>query len=86
MQVLELRQGGHLLIDLRVILHRTRTQRIETGINAKVIIREIGIVAHHGQLVTLRQCRSLRPAHGSWYLVIAKIILGQTVAFAALFR
>ena len=38
MQILELWQGGHLLVDLGIILHGTRTQGIETRINAKIIV------------------------------------------------
>ena len=62
MDVLELWQGSHLLIDLRVVLHRTRTQGIETGVNTKVIIREVRIVTHHRQLITLRKGSLFRTA------------------------
>ena len=37
-QVLELRQGGHLLVDLRIVLHRTGAEGIEARIDTKVII------------------------------------------------
>ena len=56
MQVLELRQGSHLLIDLRVVLHRTGTKRIEACIHTEVVVGEIGIVTHHRQFVALGQC------------------------------
>ena len=85
-QVLELRQSGHLLVDLGVILHGTRTQGIETGIDAKVIVGEVGIMAHHREFVALRQLGLFRAPHGGRHRVVAKVVLRQTVAPAPLFR
>ena len=86
MQVLELRLSSHLLVDLRIVLHRTGTKGIEACIHAKVIIREVCIVAHHRQLVTLGQCGILSTLHRSRNLVIAIIVPWQTVALATLLR
>ena len=38
MQVLKLRKGSHFLVDLGIVLHGTRTQRIETAVYTKVIL------------------------------------------------
>jgi hypothetical protein len=84
MQILELRQSGHLLVDFRIVLHGTRAQRIEAGIYTKVIIRQIGIVAHYGKLIALRKFGILSTLHRSRYLVTAIVILWQTVSFATL--
>ena len=84
MQMLELRHGSHFLIDFRIVLHRTGAQRIETRIHAKIIIGEVGIMAHYRQFVTLRQRSILSTLHGCRYLVMAIIVARQAVAFAAL--
>ena len=86
MQALELRQGSHLLVDLGIVFHRTRTKGIEACIHTEVIIREVRVVAHHCQFVALRQCRILRTTHQGWYLVIAKLILWQAIAFTTRLR
>ena len=83
-QVLELWQGSYLLIELGVVLHRTRPQRIEARIDAEVTVREVGIMAHHRQFVALRQLCILGTAHRGRYLVTAETVRGQTVAFAPL--
>ena len=85
-QVLELGQRGHLLVDLRIVLHRTGAEGIEARIDTEVIVGEVRIVAHHRQLVALRQCCLFLAAEFLWYLVIAKAVSGQTVALAALLR
>ena len=53
MEVLELRQGCHLLVDLRIVLHRTGAEGIEACIDTEVIIREVRVVAHHREFVAL---------------------------------
>ena len=86
MQILELRQGGHLLVDLGVVLHRTGTKGIEARIYTEIVIREVRVMTHHRQLVALRQFCLLSTSHRSGYLVIAKIVPWQTIAFAAFLR
>ena len=86
MQVLKLWQGSYLLINFGIVLHGARAQRIKTCVDTKVVIREVGIVAYYCQLVTLRQLRLFLSLHRSRYLVIAEMILGQTIAFATLLR
>ena len=86
MQVLELWQCSHFLINLRVVLHRTRAERIEPCIHAEVVVGEVGIVAHHCQFITLGQLSIRCTTHGCRNLVITIVILRQTIAFASLFR
>ena len=82
-QVLELWQGSHLLVDLRIVLHRTGAEGIEARINTEVIIREVRVVAHHRQFVALWQRGILGTAQLLWNLVIAKVISWQTISSAA---
>ena len=85
-QILELRQSGHLLVDFGVVLHRTGAQGIEARIDTKVVVREVCVVTHHRQLVALRQLRLLSTPHRSGDLVVAEVVPWQTVAFAAFLR
>jgi hypothetical protein len=48
-------QCRHLFIDFGIILHRTRSKRIETAVNAEVVGAHVGVVAHDGWFVDLRQ-------------------------------
>jgi hypothetical protein len=86
MQVLELRQSGHLFVDLGVVLHGTGAQGIEARIDTKVIVGEVGIMAYHSEFIALRELSFFCTLHRSRYLIIAKIILGQTITPAALMR
>ena len=76
-QVLELWKCCYLFVNLRIVLHGTRPKRIEARIHTKVIVRQIRIVTHHRQLITLWQSCILGTFHRSRYLIITKIILGQ---------
>ena len=54
-------EAGHgcdFLVDLRVVLHRTASQRIETRIHAEIHLREVGVVSYHVRFADLRQFRS----------------------------
>ena len=85
-QVLELRQGRHLLVDFRIVLHGTRAEGVEASIDTKVVIREVRVVTHHRQFVGLGQLGILLPADALRYLVIAEVILRQAIAFAPRLR
>ena len=45
----------HLLVDLGVVFHRARPQRVESGVHAEIVGRHVVVVAHYGKLVSLRQ-------------------------------
>src|SRR5437764_1246765 len=60
MDASESRQRGHILIDLGIVFHRARTERVEPTIHTKVALREMRVVAYHLNLAHLRQWRRLR--------------------------
>ncbi len=60
MQTAEGMMLRHLLIDLRVILHGARPQRIETGVDAEVVVAHIGVMPNHSGFIHLGQFGSLR--------------------------
>ena len=78
-------QSSNLFVDDGIILHRTRAQRIEAVVDAKVIMTEVGIVANDSQFITLRQLRLLFTSQHSRNLVGSMLIgiLGQGVALAS---
>ena len=53
------RHRSYLLIDLRIVLHGTAAERIESRIDAKVHLRKNGVMTHHVKLAHLRKSRSL---------------------------
>ena len=63
-QVAEAGQAGHLVVELRVVLHRARAQRVEAQVDGVVQLREPGVVAHHLRLGELGQ-RGRRRAQGA---------------------
>ena len=48
-------EGGHLFVNLGIVLHRTTTQGIETCIYAEVVVGHIRIVATNGEFVHFGQ-------------------------------
>ena len=42
----EARKAGHFLVETRIVLHRARTERVETQIDRIVLARQTHIVAH----------------------------------------
>jgi hypothetical protein len=52
-------ERGHALVELGIVLHRARPQRIEAEVYAKVALREAGVVAHYLNLAYLGQRRWL---------------------------
>ncbi len=57
MQTGKLLHRGNLLINLRIILHRTASQWIKTGIHSEVHLRQVGIVPYNIRLAHLRKTR-----------------------------
>jgi hypothetical protein len=54
-QVGEAGQAGRLLVDLGVVLHGARPQRVEGGVDGHVLLAQAHEVAHHVELAQLRQ-------------------------------
>ena len=54
-------QGGDLLVDLRVVLHRTGAEGVKTFVQGVVQVRELGVVADDLHLRDLRKQGSLLP-------------------------
>ena len=48
-------QPRDLLVDLRIVFHGARAERIEAGVDAEVALRQRQKVAHHVELGELRQ-------------------------------
>ena len=65
METEEARHCCHFFIDLRIIFHRTAAERIESGIDTEVHLRQIRIMAYYIHFTYLRQskfrlaCKSL---------------------------
>ena len=56
------RQRRDALVQLRVVLHRARAERVEAGVEVEVALREPVVVAHDLRLGDLRQLRRLGAA------------------------
>ena len=54
MEVGKGRHVGNLLIDGRVVLHRTRAEGVEAVEHAEVVATVVGIMSHHCHLITFR--------------------------------
>src|SRR5262245_9970059 len=67
MQAREAGQACHVLVDLRVVLHGARAQRVEVRVDAVVHPREARVVANHVELGHLRQGRR----------ITTQVLLGQ---------
>ena len=59
MQRRELRHGGDLLVDLRIVLHRTASKRIEAGVDTEILIRKIRVMSYNLEFADFRQLRGL---------------------------
>ena len=55
MQACENRIGSNLLIDLRIVFHRTASERVESGIHAEIHLRKICIMADYIKFAYLRE-------------------------------
>ncbi len=58
MDVRKSRQPSHFLIEARIVLHRARAKRIDSGINRIVVAREANIMAHRLGLTEAGQIES----------------------------
>ncbi len=64
LQRVEAREAGqrrHLLVDLGVVFHRARPERVEAGVEIEVLLGQVVVVPHDLRLGYLRQGRRLRP-------------------------
>ena len=59
------RQRGDALVQLRVVLHRARAERVEAGVEVEVALREPVVVAHDLRLGDLGQLRRLGAAEAA---------------------
>src|SRR3990170_5017638 len=50
-------EARHVLVDLGVVLHRARSQRVETDVHGIVALGELRVVAHQIRLAHFRQGR-----------------------------
>ena len=60
MKPLETLHVGDFLVNLGIVLHRAAPERIESGVDTEVHLRQVGVVPNHIHLAHLRQLRSLR--------------------------
>ena len=74
---------SHLLIDLRVIFHCARAQRIESVVYTEVVATHVGIMAHHCQFVAFGQLCILSPAYLFWHLVVAEMVGRQSISLSS---
>ena len=82
-EVVEARQGGHLLVDDGVVLHRAGAQGIEAVEHTEVVLAMVGIVAHDGHLVALGQLGVLLAAQPGGQLVMGEAVLRQRIGTTA---
>ena len=54
------RQRRDALVQLRVVLHRARAERVEAGVEVEVALAQAVVVAHQLRLADLRESRRLR--------------------------
>ena len=85
-QVGKLRHGRHFLVDGRVVLHRAAAQRVEAVVHAEVVLAVVGVVAHYGHLVALRQHGVFLASHFGRHFVACKLVLRQRVGAPPLVR
>ena len=62
---------GDPLVQLRVVLHRARAERVEAGVQVEVALGEPVVVAHDLGLGDLRQARGLAPPEALGQQVVA---------------
>ena len=62
---------GNLLVDLRVVLHGAATQRIESGVHAKVHLTQVGVVTNYIHLTYLGEFRSFATEQSGGYCLCA---------------
>ena len=64
MKLPETGQGSHVLVELRVVLHRAGAERVEAGIHREVERGETGEVAHHVQFAYFGQVQLVAQLFG----------------------
>ena len=88
MQVGKRLQGGNLLVDDGIVFHRARPERIETVVHTEVVVAEVGVMAHHRELVALGQGCIVLPSQclGQFGCAMRGVALRQRIAFSSCFR
>ena len=78
---------GDLLVDLRVVLHRATSQRIESGVHTEIHLGKVRVVTHDINLAHLRKSNCLRPSESSRNLVRggSPLVLSEGIADSPLF-
>src|SRR6266496_6280665 len=59
MNLRETRQASHRFVDLRIVFHGARTERIELALDGEVSLRQTGEMAQHFELAQLRESRDI---------------------------
>ena len=87
MQPEEAFHPGDLLVDLRVVLHRAASQRIESGVHTEIHLGEVRVVTHDINLAHLRKSNCLGPSESSRNLVSggSPLVLAEGIADSPLF-
>jgi hypothetical protein len=86
MQAGKCRHSSDLLIDLRVILHGAAAQRIESGVDAEVLVREQSIVSHHVEFANLGEVGRLfaeQVGRDSCQSVSLVMVCGELIALTS---
>src|SRR6266511_341205 len=55
MNLRETRQASHRLVDLGIVFHGTRAERVELALDGEVSLRQTGEMAQHFELAQLRE-------------------------------
>jgi hypothetical protein len=84
MEVGEPRQGSHLLVDGRVVFHRATAKGVKTIVHPEVVGTQVGVVAHHGEFITLWQFSLALSAQCLWQMVGGYPRVGERITSASL--
>src|SRR6266545_5681540 len=59
MNLRETRQASHRFVDLRIVFHGTRTERIKLALDGEVSLRQTGEMSQYFELAQLRESRDI---------------------------
>jgi hypothetical protein len=83
MQIADAGEPRHLLVEARVVLHGAGAERIDAHVDGVVLLRELGVVAHHLRLAEARQADLALALQGAEAVLVLRD-RGQVDAAAAL--
>ena len=69
--------SGHLIVDFRIVLHRTTAQWVKTGVYAKIIVAHVGVVARGRQFIDFGKEGFGLTAQGGGQLVKGVLRIGR---------